>query len=252
MEARNVTLERGWGWILEGWQLFVKNPAVWVITGVIFFVIFMILSFVPFVGLIAIALLGPVLGGGLMYAADQLDKDQSIEIQTMFQGFRDNTKLNPLLMLGVIAVVGGVVFMLLGMLIVGGSMSVLFMDGGETAHAGFGIGLVFGMFVVAVLELLLIMLFFFSIPLVMLNGVAPVDAVKLSFRACLQNILPFLVFSVAVIVLSFIAAIPFGLGFLILWPLLACSQYRAYRDVFGVESTSVVPEESEQAPAPQD
>ena len=53
-----------------------------------------------------------------------------------------------------------------------------------------------------------------------------------SFAACLRNILPFLLYGVIALVLSIIAAIPFGLGYLVLIPVLTCSLYAGYKDVF--------------------
>ncbi len=55
---------------------------------------------------------------------------------------------------------------------------------------------------------------------------------KTSFTACLRNIVPFLVYGVVIMVLSIVAAKPFGLGFLVLGPVVIASIYTAYRDIF--------------------
>jgi uncharacterized membrane protein len=45
--------------------------------------------------------------------------------------------------------------------------------------------------------------------------------------------LPLLVFGLVYLVLAVVAAIPFGLGFLILFPVTICALYASYREVFG-------------------
>ena len=60
----------------------------------------------------------------------------------------------------------------------------------------------------------------------------PVEALKASFNACLKNTLPFLVYGLVVMVLLFFAALPVGLGFLVLIPVLSGSVYVSYRDIF--------------------
>jgi uncharacterized membrane protein len=60
----------------------------------------------------------------------------------------------------------------------------------------------------------------------------PVDAMKASFAGCLKNIVPFLLYGVVMLVLCFVAAIPLGLGFLVLGPVAVASMYKGYRDIF--------------------
>ena len=66
----------------------------------------------------------------------------------------------------------------------------------------------------------------------MLHELAPIAALKASFVACLNNWIPFLIYSVVLLVLCVVAAIPAGLGYLVLLPVLAASVYTAYRDIF--------------------
>ena len=57
---------RGWGWIVEGWQLFARAPGIWIVILLIYLAISVVLSLIPFVGPLANALLSPVLVGGLL------------------------------------------------------------------------------------------------------------------------------------------------------------------------------------------
>jgi uncharacterized membrane protein len=62
---------------------------------------------------------------------------------------------------------------------------------------------------------------------------APIEAIKESFMGCLKNILPFLVYSIVLVVLGVVASIPLGLGWLVLGPTLVGSVYASYRDIYG-------------------
>jgi uncharacterized membrane protein len=59
-----------------------------------------------------------------------------------------------------------------------------------------------------------------------------VQALAQSFRACLRNIVPFLLYGVLLTIIFLIAAIPLGLGLLVAVPVLIASVYTAYRDIF--------------------
>jgi uncharacterized membrane protein len=86
--------------------------------------------------------------------------------------------------------------------------------------------------VIVALSLPLTMAMLFATPLIVLRDADIVSALKTSFFACLKNLLPFLVWSVAMIVLGFLATLPFLLGWLVLGPVMMVSLYMAYRDIF--------------------
>jgi len=67
---------------------------------------------------------------------------------------------------------------------------------------------------------------------IVLNDLDLGSALKTSFGACLKNILSFLVWGVAILVLGFFASLPLFLGWLLLGPVLMVSLYMAYRDIF--------------------
>ena len=63
----------------------------------------------------------------------------------------------------------------------------------------------------------------FAPALVVFRHVAPVDAVMASLRAVLKNVLPFLLYGLIQLVLAVAASIPFGLGWLVLLPVMLLS-----------------------------
>ena len=115
----------------------------------------------------------------------------------------------------------------------GGAFMAMMMGGTPTMHVGaMGLSFVLALLVVLALALPLYMALWFAPSLVVFNNLKPFDAMKASFLACLKNLVPFLLYGVIMLVLCMIAAIPLGLGFLVLGPVAIASIYAGYRDIF--------------------
>jgi uncharacterized membrane protein len=72
----------------------------------------------------------------------------------------------------------------------------------------------------------------FAPALVAISNMSPIDALAASFKGCLKNILPFLLYGIVFLVLFILGSIPLGLGLLVVLPLVFTSTYAAYRDIF--------------------
>lgn len=231
---------RGWGWIVEGWQLFAKAPGIWIVIMLIYLGISVVLSLIPFVGMLAHALLSPVLGGGMVYGAAAQARGETLEVAHLFRGFQDQERMGPLVLLGLISVASYVLIALVILVFVGGGLIVgVALDstgavvppeamGGLLAGAG-----LVALLIILVIGFLIVMALFYGIPLVMLAGQNAWPAALDSVAACWINMLPLLVFGLIYLVLAVVAVIPFGLGFLVLGPVTVCAIYASYRDVFG-------------------
>jgi uncharacterized membrane protein len=231
MEAKQVDLERGRGWLADGWSLFMKSPVIWVLMSLIIVVAMVVLLFLPLLGPLAIGLLGTMLAGGLIYGASQLDSGGELEVMQLFQAFKDASRTGPMLVLGVIALVAGLIMGivsegLIGNAFIGGMIA------GTTAIE-FSVTALFGLLLMLLMTAAMAAIFAYAIPLVMLQNVAPFDAIQFSAMGSLRNWQPFLVFGLICTVLSILAAPTFGLGFLILGPIIAGAWYQSYKDLFG-------------------
>jgi uncharacterized membrane protein len=80
-----------------------------------------------------------------------------------------------------------------------------------------------------------LMAYWFAPVLASLNNLSAIDAMKLSFFACVKNFIPFFLYSVIFMVLLVAALIPAGLGLIIVMPLLMTSLYVSYVDVFNID-----------------
>jgi uncharacterized membrane protein len=77
-----------------------------------------------------------------------------------------------------------------------------------------------------------IMALWFAPALVLLRDQPATAALRQSFRACLKNLVPFVLYAFILFVLALLAFIPAGLGLLVLGPVVFGSTYAAYRDLF--------------------
>lgn len=234
LDARQVNAANGWGWIVEGFALFRKSPVIWIALFFIYLLIGMVLSVVKIVGPIVLNLLAPVFVAGFMLGCRALDKDEELEINHLFAGFKQHTA--QLITLGGIYLAG--VIIIVGIMFAGTDNTVLHaIFSGEKlneqqAAAALGEGFFFTALLGMLLLVPLIMAYWFAPILIAFHEVSPLDAMKQSFIACLRNVMPFFVYSLISMLLLIVAAMPFGLGLLIMIPTMTASLYVSYKDIF--------------------
>jgi uncharacterized membrane protein len=238
--VRAVAPGNGWQWIADAWRLFLRRPGLWVLMFVIFIVILAALSWLGFIGGVAGTLLIPILAGGFMLAARTCDQGGALEVGLLFAGFRE--KAGPLAMLGVFNLVAWIAISLVAGLVMGVGMGMGAMMGGMGGGApgammggaaGMSASMLTALLIMLALSLPVAAALWFAPALIMFRGAAPVDALKASFGACLKNPVPLLVYGAVLLALAFVASIAFGLGWLLLGPVLGISIYTAWRDIFG-------------------
>jgi hypothetical protein len=234
-DGRAVDAGRGWEWIAEGFALFKKQPGIWILILIVLIACFVVLNLLPVIGSLAGMLLMQVFMGGVMLGCRALDNGEALEIGCVFAGFQKNT--GDLVVLGLLALVGWVIAFIPAIVIAGGGAFLAMMRGGGDLVSVGALGFTFmlAMLVSLALALPLYMALWFAPSLIVFNDLKPVDAMKASFFGCLKNVVPFLLYGVVLLVLCFVAAIPFALGFLVLGPVVMASIYTGYKDVFGVD-----------------
>lgn len=238
VQPRTVEISQGWRWIAAGFQLFGRNPLIWIVFFMIYLVFELALAvFVPVIGAIASALLDPVLIAGFMAGCRALELDEELEIGHLFAGFSANVR--QLVALGGIYLGGKILVVMLVMGLFGifyGTMPELdlsTLNASDPAILPLLTQLMVMFALVLALLVPLLMAYWFAPALVLFDGLRAGEAMKLSFAACLGNVLPFTLYGLAGLVLFVLGSIPFGLGLLAVIPVLfATSIYTAYRDIF--------------------
>jgi hypothetical protein len=236
MEIRKVSAGQGWRWIADGFELFKKNPLIWIVLFVIYFLILMVFTIIPVVGPLIMSVLAPVFAAGFMLACRDLENGNELELRYLIAGFMHNT--GQLVTVGGLYLIGSIFIMGLMMLGGGGAFlgaaAVNGMHGGEPPDVLIGAmgGMLIAILVALTLLIPLLMAYWFAPALVFFNDMPAPDAMKASFAACVKNWLPLTVYGLASLGFSFLAMIPLGLGFLVLIPVITASIYTGYKDIF--------------------
>lgn len=222
---RSVGAGQGINWISEGFKLVFKSPGTWVLITIGLLVMSIIVGAIGSDSFGSALSMGVTtyIGGLLMRSCQAAEQGED-----MFKHIGETAKSNSLIILSLFATA-----MYFGMMMAiyslgfGAAMMAIFVDP-MLALQSLGVGAL-GILAIYILISMAVM---FSPALVVLDGAAPVEALKLSFTACLKNILPFLLFILLMLPVMLIAAIPLGLGLLIAIPAYICAAYFAYKDIF--------------------
>lgn len=231
---RKVAAVQGWQWVVEGFLIFRKTPLVWVVLCMILTGIGLTLSLVPIAGEIALYLVSPVFAAGLMQGCRDIENGGELELSHLFFGFRNQTV--SLLKVGAVYLLGQM--LILGLMIAfgGDTMNKLFFGTSEIDPSSLPpqemtrvmISLLIGM----AISVPLMMMIWFAPLLVIFKGMQAKQAMQASFSACLANMPPFLIFGSVFLAMGFISGITFGLGLLLMIPLIFTSTYASYKDIF--------------------
>lgn len=237
--GRTVAAGEGLEWLVAAWRLFVDAPLLWIVMIVLYAVFFLAMALVPVIGSLLGNVLYGVIGAGWLAGAHAVAHGEKLALDHLFAGFRDRTR--PLLVLGafytaglVAIVVLSLIFLVIGLGTSGTIGAILSGDSSQIASIVGASILTFMVALLIGLALLapLLMALWFAPALVYFHDEPPLEALKVSFLACLRNWLPFLVYGALMLVLVVLAVIPFMLGFLVLGPLALISVYTSYRALF--------------------
>jgi hypothetical protein len=243
VQSRQVNARRGLDWLVEGFALFRRNPLLWIALFSAYLLMGTILSMVPVLGAILLNLVAPVFVAGFMIGCRALDRGGELEISHLFAGFKQNAAqlitIGGIYMVGIIIIVG-IMFLGTDQAALQAAMTGERMSPEET-RAVLGERFVLTSLIGLLLLVPLVMAYWFAPVLAAFHGLSGPAAMKQSFSACLRNIGPFLVYGVVSMILLVIAAIPFGLGLLVMIPTMIASLYISYKDVFADSLASQVP-----------
>ena len=232
-EGRGVAAGNGWRWISDAWAF--TGDQRWTFVGVflLFALLAIVMSVIPRVGTLLNTLLMPVFSAGFTLGCDAARRGQPLEVGHLFAGFQKQ-HLGKLIMTGAISLVCLLLMVLLIIGLFGSTVGMIFLGAEPVAEEmpRLLLTLLLATLILIALSLPLYMALWFAGPLIVLGQSDVFPALKTSFGACLKNVLPYLVWSIAVLVLAIPATIPLGLGWLLLGPILMASIYLSYRDIF--------------------
>jgi uncharacterized membrane protein len=242
--SRSVPARHGWVWIVEGFALFRKSPATWLLVLLALVVLMKVLVFVPVLGIVFVLLM-PVFIAGLMDGCLAVERGEALQFGHLLQGFRRNAA--QLVTIGGVSLVGNLLIMMIVVNLGGEAMSSMskimsqkqavdpqLAKDMQAAASTVGRALIVG----TIVSVPLLMALWYAPLLVYFQNEGALGAMKASFLACLKNAGPMLLYGL-VIILGMFLAMPFGMALgqydLALWllaPIVVPSLYVSYKDVF--------------------
>jgi len=237
MNPRTVDAGNGWQWMVDGFTIFRKAALLWIAMTLLLSIMWLVMLMVPILGTMLFHLFTPVFVAGILIGCRTVENGEPLKIDALFAGFKSNVPA--LVSVGGVFLAGSII--ILGIVVItAGASALTTIKPGQTPDFDTAMSIMHGMgaavliaFTVSMaLYMLLLMAIWFAPALIVFGNLGAVDAMKQSFAACLINTLPFLVYGVVVGILSVIASIPLLLGLLILLPVIYCSVYTSYQDIF--------------------
>lgn len=228
-DGQRVGASAGWRWIAEGWRIFRLQPGMWVGVSVVFMLMYVAASMVPFIGSVATMVATPVAFAGLLLGCRDLEAGGELTMEHLFAGFR--AKSGPLFALGALYLAAMMIVMLAVFLLAGGAFALSFL-GGKPDDVVVFLVIALAVLVAMALSMPIVMAFWMATPLVLFHDLGPAQAIRSSFYGCLKNWLPFLVYGFVAVLLVIPATLPLLLGWLVLMPVFYASYYVSYRDIF--------------------
>ena len=234
---RQVPVANAWSWIVKGFALFKAFPLMWIILFIIYLLIIVPVSLIPVIGSVLSTLLAPVFSAGLMWGCKAVTQEQDLEINHLFAGFKRNAA--QLIAVGGIYMAGLLMIAVMVVLALDKETTDLLMQGKALSQNQASATML--PILLAILFMIpLLMAYWFAPVLVGFNNLTAVTAMRLSFKASLRNMWPFLLYSLIVVVLLGLAIVPFGIGLIVVFPLMMTSLYCSYVDIFSLDAASPV------------
>ena len=266
MNINKMDVQRGWSWIMGGWRVVKKDISLWVGMGLIFMLIAIVLKLIPFIGLLLLVLLGPMVMAGAMQIADTIDQGTYVKPAAsgsglgqlpqrmiawfqyaagrLFSAFTDEDKVLPLMVISTLTLGIVVIINILAVLLKvdGSAMSAMFAG---SVGPRIWVPALIGWLLVMVLQLVVVMGVLYAVPLILFRRDPPLVAIEKSFIACKHNLMAVIVFGLPFLVISMLISalfftLPFPRDYLSMlmlgWltvPFFATGLYRSYRDIFG-------------------
>jgi uncharacterized membrane protein len=228
VEPQKVSIGRGIVWLGEGFRFFGRNAGIWIAITIIYLIILMLSSFVPF----ATNILQPMLAGGLMLGVHDQDNGEPLQVQHLFEGF--NKYAGPLATLGALILGLMILYFIVVMVfvLIGVGVTAATEQYGDISVVIIITMLVIGAPIMIAVTFIFMSVSWFGPPLVALHGLSVGEAFKMSLLGLKRNILPILVFTFFMMILFILSVFTLYIGLLVVIPVLMAASYASWKDVF--------------------
>ncbi|KMT64189.1 BPSS1780 family membrane protein [Catenovulum maritimum] len=217
-------------WLTQGYNLFNQKKLFWIVTSFIVYFASLLIAQVPILG----GLVASLLLSSLLVIAQMQDNNVQIDSKPIINIIK--TKLFALTHLFIFNIISGAIASYLALISLNIDMSDV--KDNQTLASFYILTLCF--------YIPFLFCFLFSPALILFNNLKAVDAMKHSFTGCFKNSAPLIIFGILSFFLFILAALLFGLGLLVLLPVLHCSLYMIYKDIFLSRTEFSMPKPSDE------
>lgn len=225
--GRPVLAGSGIEWISSSWNLFKQQPGLWILFIIAYVFMQIALGFIPILGQVILMFAAYLIVAGVIYSCSQIEQKGSFVFGDLFIAFSRQT--GSLLMIPLFSFVLAIALLIIPGILIGLGFAALAVLNSTVL----GYGLIFVGGVIAIIGMAVVsMALWFTPALVLMHDLSTLDAMKMSFSGCRQNILPGIVFFIMLSILMLLSMIPLGLGLLITIPMFFICYYTTYRNVF--------------------
>jgi len=196
---------RGWKWVLTGFALFRKNPAMWAFQVFSYIMLMQLMGMIPVLGWVAATVLIPVFSTSFMIVSRELDRGQRLRFGLLFSGFRTN--LPALLRQGGLYLASALAILGLSALADGGVLLQLMVLGERPPAQAFEDGTLVGAAALAgTLYLPVLAAFWFAPALSAWRNLPALQALFYSLFAAFRNWRAFLAYGIALVGLGLLCS----------------------------------------------
>ncbi len=241
LAVADVRARRGASWLGQGFALFRGQPLAWIALSAGWLVITLGLLLVPLVGGVIANFLQPVFFASFALAARKQQGGGAVETGDLFLGFRTHPRT--LINIGALLLFAEFAIFAL-MALVGlptaadtpaGTMPDLAAYAKQLQGKEWILGL--GLLATAAVKGAL----WFAPPLIAFHGLSTTHAIRWSVYAALSNLGAMLIYGLALMGLFLACTLTWGLGLIVVVPMMLASTYVGYREVFEKEPGALAP-----------
>ncbi len=221
---------RGGGWIVEAFALFRRKPFAWIGLCTGWLLLTLVLLQVPLIGPAIANFLQPVFFASFAIAAFRQIAGEPVLMGDLFSGFRRNVR--SLVQLGALLLVAELLILILMWAL--GMPALTATDGTVKISEYFQAlkGKEWILFLGFALSAVVKAAFWFAPPLIAFHEMSTTQAMRWSVYAAISNLGAMAVYGLLLVAAMVAALIPWGLGLLVVIPVMVISTFVGYREVF--------------------
>lgn len=245
MKIYKVAMDQAVDWYIYGWDIFKRDVGNWLLIALLSILVLLGIGLLPTTVSMLIYFFLPILGAGLFYIARKAAIGHGVSMEYLFSILENAERRKQLFMLGIILL--GIMLicsLILAPLQIKAPFQQSLQDIADAtygaAEQGFKISSIVFIILSVISVALVTMMFLFAPALIVFHKLDALEAIRASLCASWRNFGAMVLFFVVYGLLGILSLMTFGLGFLIVFPVVINALYMAYQEIFIGEAQKMV------------